>query len=116
MSKILVKAHSLEDDGEPAVGGLGAVVELVAEVGVAGGAGDFATLEAIDFVLKDVNALIGDGGPEAGPIVALGKAGVGGEEELVAVGATVDAGAGGGGDDGHLLQAVEEGGHFIRFD
>src|ERR1700722_14803335 len=105
-----VKAQSPEEDGESAAGGGGAIVEFVAEVGFAGGAGDLATVETFDFSLTYFDILIGSRGPEAGPVVAGGEAGVGGEEKLTTLGAAIDAGVVGVDLDGEFFEAMEEGG------
>lgn len=109
--RVGVKAQSPEEDGKPAAGGGGAIVEFVAEVGFADGANDFAAAEALDFSLTYFDGSIGGWSPEAGPVVAGGEASVCGEEELAALGAAVDAGVGGVRVDSKLFEAMEEGGH-----
>ena len=91
---ITVRLHEAERGGVHAVAeasGFGAVVEDVAEVGVAFGAGDRGADHAESCVTDFGHVLFGDGSPEAGPSGARVEFRGGVEERVVAADAAVDA-------------------------
>src|SRR5260370_35932509 len=71
-------------------GGGGAVVENVAEVGVAETAGDFVTGHAETVVSGNKNVFLRDWRPEAGPAGARFKFCVRGEKSVVAADAAIE--------------------------